>query len=128
MVAVFVSAMAAMLFSSFFFAAHRDAQTPGRNAVLRLGLPGKAHALEPEGVESGDGGGGLFDESEQRAGEHVARDAHRAVQVEDFHFAWFMRLASTPAPKPLSMFTVQTPAAHVLSIDSSAATPPNDAP
>ena len=39
-----------------------------------------------------------------------------------------IRLARTPAPKPLSMFTTLTPLAQELSMDKSAATPPKDAP
>ena len=38
------------------------------------------------------------------------------------------RAANTPAPNPLSMLTTVTPGAHELSIASSAASPPNDAP
>ena len=39
-----------------------------------------------------------------------------------------IRLAAAAAPKPLSMFTTVTPAAQELSMPSSAASPPNDAP
>src|SRR5438034_2810599 len=39
-----------------------------------------------------------------------------------------MRLAAAAAPNPLSMFTTVTPDAHELSMASSAARPPKDAP
>ena len=41
---------------------------------------------------------------------------------------WLMRLAMHPAPKPLSMFTTDTPLAQLFSIPSSAARPPKLAP
>jgi hypothetical protein len=40
----------------------------------------------------------------------------------------FIRLATKPAPKPLSMFTTVTFEEQLLSIPSNAATPPKDAP
>ena len=40
----------------------------------------------------------------------------------------FIRLATKPAPKPLSIFTTVTFDAHELSIPSNAATPPKEAP
>src|SRR5262245_61185563 len=42
--------------------------------------------------------------------------------------AWVILDAATAAPNPLSMFTTVTPAAQLLSIVSSAAIPPNEAP
>lgn len=41
---------------------------------------------------------------------------------------WLIMLARYPAPKPLSMFTTDTPLAQEFSMDSSADTPPKDAP
>ncbi len=70
---------------------------------------------------------------DQRGQEHVAGGAGDAVDVGDAgHDApaarRAMRAAMVPAPKPSSMFTQATPAAHDESIASSAVTPPNDAP
>ena len=70
---------------------------------------------------------------EQRAQQHVARDAADAVDVEDAGVtappaARAIRAAIVPAPKPSSMFTTATPAAHEVSIASSALTPPKVAP
>src|SRR3989441_11346330 len=41
---------------------------------------------------------------------------------------WLMRLAAAAAPNPLSMFTTVTPEAQELSMASSAASPPKEAP
>ena len=63
---------------------------------------------------------------EQRAEQHVARRTPDAVDVED-HSApparRAIRAAIVPAPKPSSMLTTESAAAHELSIASSAATP-----
>ena len=68
---------------------------------------------------------------QQRAEQHVAGDAADAVDVED-HAApaerRAIRAAIVPAPNPSSMFTTATPAAHDVSMASSALTPPNVAP
>ena len=58
-------------------------------------------------------------------------DAADAVDVEDAAHARHcraIRAAIVPAPKPSSMFTTATPAAHEVIIASSALTPPNVAP
>ena len=55
--------------------------------------------------------------SRRRGARHAAPAAARA-----------MRAAIVPAPKPSSMLTTASPAAHELSIASSAETPPNAAP
>ncbi len=57
-------------------------------------------------------------------------DAGDAVDVEDPAHAdcLAIRAAIVPAPNPSSMFTTATPAAHEVSIASSALTPPNAAP
>ncbi len=52
-----------------------------------------------------------------------ARQPHRPAA-----HVWLMRLAAAAAPNPLSMFTTVTPLAQELSMASSAAKPPNDAP
>ena len=41
---------------------------------------------------------------------------------------WLIMLAMYPAPKPLSMFTTETPLAQEFSMESSAAMPFRDAP
>ena len=79
---------------------------------------------------------------EQGAEQHVAAGAGDAVEVGDGHpqpsggdaastaaRIWrTIACAISAAPKPLSMFTTDTPAAHELSIASSAAAPPRLAP
>ena len=62
-----------------------------------------------------------------------ARGVAGQVEMERGHgihfaFRWLMADAWYPAPKPLSMFTTDTPEAHEFSMASSAATPPNEAP
>ena len=44
------------------------------------------------------------------------------------HYKWLMRLAIEAAPKPLSMFTTDTPDAQLFSMPSRAAMPPKLAP
>ena len=82
-------------------------------------------ALDAEPVEV-DGGAGV----DQRAEQHVARDTADAVDVERAAHAALraIRAAIVPAPKPSSMFTTATPAAHEVIIASRAETPPNVAP
>src|SRR5205823_3663240 len=63
---------------------------------------------------------------------------HAPHRIEDQRAHWLARAATcawraikaawNPAPKPLSMFTTETLAAQELSIASSAAMPPSDAP
>ena len=70
---------------------------------------------------------------DQRGQQHVAGRAGDAVDVGDArHDApaarRAMRAAIVPAPKPSSMFTQATPAAHDESIASSAVTPSSEAP
>ena len=74
---------------------------------------------------------------DQRAEQHVARDAADAVDVEDHAgpseaargaASRAIRAAIVPAPNPSSMFTTATPAAHEVIIASSALTPPKVAP
>ncbi len=85
----------------------------------------RAHVLgHPLGARAG---------VDQRAQEHVAGGARDAVDVGDAgHDApadrRAMRAAIVPAPKPSSMLTQATPAAHDESIASSAVTPSSDAP
>ena len=71
--------------------------------------------------------------TEQRAEEHVAARARRRVDPQRSVMrrgaVWrATRAANTPAPYPLSMLTTVTPGAQELSIASSAAIPPKEAP
>ena len=70
---------------------------------------------------------------DQRGQQHVAGGAGDAVDVGDARHEApaarrAMRAAIVPAPKPSSMFTQATPAAHDESMASRAVTPPSDAP
>src|SRR5438046_8938665 len=63
------------------------------------------------------------DDSGEAQHAEAARQPHRPAA-----HVWLMRLAAAAAPNPLSMLTTVTPLAQELSIASSAARPPNDAP
>ena len=70
---------------------------------------------------------------EQGAEQHVAGETADRVDVgQPAHCSpsvWrAIRAAIVPAPKPSSMLTTATPAAHEVSIDRSALMPPNAAP
>ena len=107
--------------------AARDDAVPGRapDAQVEAVDAERAHVL---GHALGAGAG-----VDQRCQQHVAGGAGDAVDVGDAgHDApaarRAMRAAMVPAPKPSSMFTQATPAAHDESIASSAVTPSNEAP
>ena len=74
---------------------------------------------------------------DERTEEHVAARAGLAAEPGEAHVDASVpygcarratRAAKTPAPKPLSMLHTTTPGAQELSIASSAARPPYDAP
>ena len=75
---------------------------------------------------------------DQRRNRHVSGDPRRRLEVQvqppqrprhGLGSRFRLSIAAIcPAPKPLSMFTTATPAAHELSIDNSAAMPPRLAP
>ena len=67
---------------------------------------------------------------EQGAEDHVAAGAGLAVEVGGGHAEArrAMRVAWTPAPKPLSMLTTETPGAQLVSMPRRAARPPKAAP
>ena len=93
----------------------------------------EVESRHPEPGQSGAHGALVRAGVEQRAEQHVAGHAGDAVDVEEPGHrappaARAIRAAIVPAPKPSSMFTTATPAAHEVSIESSADTPPNDAP
>ncbi len=90
-----------------------------------LGLEAVLHGGGLEGVRAHHRvellGGGLHE---------VQPYQRRVAALEHFpdRHARQIRLAAAAAPKPLSMFTTVTPAAHELSMPRSAASPPNAAP
>lgn len=98
--------------------------------------PQPAH---PHGVHRALDDGGRDAEIDERRDRHVAGDTRRRLEMQMESGAgagWhphgsrfrFSIAARRPAPNPLSMLTTAMPAAHELSIDSSAATPPRLAP
>ena len=68
---------------------------------------------------------------QQGCRQHISGSTHATVNIKCSHFLtsiWLIILARYPAPKPLSMFTTDTPLAQELSMLSSADTPPKEAP
>ena len=59
---------------------------------------------------------------------HLARTTDHGLRTTDYSLFLFIKLATNPAPKPLSIFTTVTFEAHELSIASNAASPSNEAP
>ena len=112
---------------------HHDLDRPRGDAVPRRTADAQVEAVDAERADvlghlllAGPG-------VDQRGQQHVAGGAGDAVDVGDArHDApaarRAMRAAMVPAPKPSSMFTQATPAAHEESIASSAVTPPSEAP
>ena len=108
------------------------ANAHGRRPDPETFYPGRLH-LEPLDLQLSERLLERFERNagvDQRAEHHVTGNAAEAVEVpERRHERIFrMRAASAAAPNPLSMLTTVTPAAQELSIPSSAAMPPNDAP
>src|SRR2546428_5742590 len=102
----------------------------------RGGFPGKPpHDRRPGGAaeEGGAAGGGdgrpppATSDRQRDAGEAEDQECGGEPPPAAVH-EWLMRLAAAAAPNPLSMFTTVTPDAHELSMASSAARPPKDAP
>ena len=88
-------------------------------------------AAQPEACD--DVGIEFGAEVEQGRDQHVAGDAADRIEHQRLHLRalcdWrAINAAVNPAEKPLSMFTTETLAAQELSIASSAARPPNEAP
>ena len=130
LVVVFVSVVV-MLVRTLLLAVDAYGKMSRRDAAFAERLAHELDARDSECVEFGERGVLVGHKFEERSGEHVACRAHLAVYVERLHFAspmWLMRLARKPAPKPLSMFTTLTPAAHEFSMERSAVTPPNEEP
>ena len=112
-------------------AVHRhDDVSAGDAALFRL-FPVIGHAGNPQAVEPLHKLLRLGQQLQQGRRQHIPGSAHAAIQIQGPHFftsMWLIMLARYPAPKPLSMFTTDTPLAQEFSIDSRADTPPKDAP
>ena len=89
-------------------------------------FPGRKVKLAELGEQAGFVQTGV----EQGAQDHVAAGAGLAVEVGGGHAEArrAIRVAWTPAPKPLSMLTTETPGAQLVSMPRRAARPPNAAP
>ena len=126
----------------FFCAVDGDAHVRAGDAALHGGLRNKLHARDAARIQFLHKGVAVGKKFEKSGGEHVARGAHRAVDVKSLHdfssvsgskrgfFAsiWLIMLARYPAPNPLSMLTTDTPLAQELSMERSAESPSNAAP
>ena len=112
-------------------AVHRHGDVGAGDAALFRLLPVIGHAGDPQAVEPLHKLLRLGQQLQQGRRQHISGSAHAAVQIQGPHFftsMWLIMLARYPAPKPLSMFTTDTPLAQEFSIDSRADTPPKDAP
>ena len=110
---------------------HPDGKVGSRHAAFDAFFPADGDAGDAETVHFCKECRPVGEQLQQRRGEHVPGGAHGAFDVQRFHpltSMWLIMFARYPAPKPLSMFTTDTPLAQELSILSSAATPPKDAP
>ena len=110
---------------------HRHASR--RDPVTRHGGGLERQSGQPERVQARAHVAGVRAGVEQRGEQHVAGDAGDGVDVGEAAHApppaeRAIRAAIVPAPNPSSMLTTATPAAHEVSIASSAERPPNVAP
>ena len=110
-----------------------DGRVRGADRVPRHRLGAQLEPLDAEPGQPGADplrvGAGV----QERAEQHVAGDPGHAVEVEDpahaaLPAARAIRAAIVPAPKPSSMLTTATPAAHEISIECSAVMPLSAAP
>lgn len=129
--AVYIAAgdIAAFLFLAVDVDVHMGAPHAGGGLIFPLHLD----AGQAQAVHARHDGIGRGQQLGKGGGQHVAGGAHGALQIQNFHGflcppMWLMRLASTAAPKPLSILTTPTPLAQLLSMFSRADTPPKFAP
>ena len=127
--------MAVVVVALLLHAVHGDGDMSPGDAALHGGGAGHPNARQPQAVELPEKGRRVRQQLQQRGGEHIAGGAHAAVQIQSLQGAfllftsiWLIMLARYPAPKPLSMFTTDTPLAQELSIDSRADRPWKEAP
>ena len=112
-------------------AVHRHGDVSAGDAALFRLFPVIGHAGNTQAVETLDKFVGPGQQLQQRRRQHISGSAHAAVQIQGPHFftsMWLIILARYPAPKPLSMFTTDTPLAQEFSMDNRADTPPKEAP
>ena len=127
MVAIMIMVMMVVVFRDFLLAVDADGEMGRGDAAAGDGTAFVGDAGDARGIEAGESGVGVGMEFEEGGGQHVAGSTGGAVDMETFHVflpAWLMRWARTPAPKPLSMLTTATPAAHELSMARRAERPP----
>ena len=112
-------------------AVHRHGDVSAGDAALFRLFPVIGHAGDPQAVEPLHKLLRPGQQLQQGRRQHIPGSAHATVQIQGPHFftsMWLIILARYPAPKPLSMFTTDTPLAQEFSMDSRADTPPKDAP
>ena len=112
---------------------HHDLDAARGDAVPHRAPDLQVEALDPEGAHVLGHPLGARTGVDQGSQQHVAGGTTDAIDVGDAgHEApaarRAMRAAIVPAPKPSSMLTQATPAAHDESMASRAVTPPKDAP
>lgn len=103
-------------------------------AALHRWLPHHRDSWQAQGIELSYESILIRQKLKERRSEHITGSTHAAVYIKRLHLSpsflaiWFIMLARYPAPNPLSIFTTDTPLAHELSIERSAASPENEAP
>ena len=131
MVVMMITVMVFFARRALLVAVHEDREMRRGDAAFRKRTRLEDDARNADGVELRESPLPVAHEFQERTRDHVAGRTHLAVEIKCLHFfapIWLIRLARNPAPKPLSMFTTLTPAAHEFSIARSAVTPPKAAP
>ena len=120
-----------MHLSAFFHAVHGYGHMCPDDTAFFSFFPPEFHSGNTKRIQFLRKGVRVRQEFKQRCCQHIAGSTHSAVQIQCLHFLasiWLIMFARYPAPKPLSMFTTDTPLAQELSMDRSADTPPKEAP
>jgi hypothetical protein len=112
---------------------HDDLDAAGGDAVSHRAPDLQIESVDPQPSHVLRHDLGARSGIDQGCQQHVAGGTADAVDVGDARHEApaarrAMRAAIVPAPKPSSMLTQATPAAHEESMASRAVTPPNDAP
>ena len=116
----------------FLGAVHGHAHVGAHHAAFFHPFTGHLHARDTQTIHLPHKSLGVAGQLTQGAHHHVAGRAHIAFQIQCLHSSnpliWLIMLARYPAPKPLSIFTTDTPLAQLFSMDSRADRPPKLAP
>ena len=119
------------VFRFFFHPVHLDGNVGAADAALGRSFLLYRNLGNPQAIHFLNKAVRIRQQFQKGRRQHIPGGAHAAVDIDCLHrFAsiWLMRLARNPAPKPLSIFTTDTPLAQEFSMDKSADSPWKDAP